>query len=138
MSDNDRFSYSYDAKRKKAVDRILSKYSNPSAGDDAGSDVFQRMKALDRRVERPATVVFSVLVVVGILTFGGGLSIVLVDEDYLLGSVVGIVGLSLFVSSFGIREKVRAARRRLFSKMMSDLAGECEDVYTSTHERCED
>jgi len=115
-----RFNYSYDSRKRVDIDRITRKYTDENI-QLYDTRNHKRITELDRKVERPAYIFFWIALPVGILTFGTGLSLALVWEMYLTGSIVGLAGATITAMAFVIRDSILKNRRRRYRVLMEKL-----------------
>ena len=120
MSDTKVFKLSFDSKNRTQTALILQKYgiayknSLPSGTDALIWD-------LDRRIEKPAKVSMIAMIVIGILTFGGGLSMVLTANLYYTGSLVGVLGFAIIAMAFAVKDRMLKRCHRRNRVLMEDL-----------------
>ena len=98
------FEYGYSAPtagERREIEGIRSKYM-PA---DERQQKLERLKALDRKVKRPAVLLAAVLGVCGVLLFGLGMCMVLEWTLYLWGSLVALAGIALAARRAAVVEK---------------------------------
>lgn len=108
---NATFEYNYSAKRQAEIEAIQKKYLPKE------DDKMEQLRALDRSVERPGTIVSIMVGLIGTLVFGTGMSLCIVWADNFLpvGIIVGIIGLAFIGAAYPLyqwitkREKARLA-----------------------------
>lgn len=86
-----------------------------------------KLKAMDRRVKRPAEVFAYVFGSIGALVLGGGMCLAMpeVIEGYMpLGIGVGLVGILMVSVNYFIYKKHLAVRKRKASAEIIKLSGE--------------
>ncbi len=95
MEEKNVFEYRYSAKQQEEVDAIRKKYL-PKEEKAKGTDKLEELKQLDQRVELTATIWAIAVGVIGTLTFGAGMSLIMAFETamYLQGIIVGIIGIA--------------------------------------------
>jgi hypothetical protein len=118
---NDRFEYSYSANEQKEILKIKEKYTVKEKNTEESS--YERLKALDKSATRKPLIIALTLGIIGALVMGTGMSLVMTDlgemmninNDLLVGVIVGCVGLVMVVISYPVylfvykREKARVA-----------------------------
>ena len=88
------------------------------------------LKALDRKVKKPANVFGYVFGVIGAIVMGAGMSLVMTDigaalgltDAMLPGIVIGVAGLLLAVVNYPLYKKILAARRRKYAGRIIELS----------------
>ena len=98
MTNNENFTYTYSAKERDEIRKIKEKYEQ--GAEPKEETPIERLRRLDRRADKPATVVALILGIVGILIMGFGMSMIMTTfgetisaEHYFpIGICVGIVG----------------------------------------------
>lgn len=118
---NERFEYSYSANEQKEIIKIKEKYT--SKDKSSGESSYERLKELDRSASRKPIVISLTLGILGALIMGTGMSLIMTDlgeilninNDLLIGIIVGCIGLVMVVISYPVyslvykREKERVA-----------------------------
>ena len=90
--DNKEFNYTYSSlsqAEKKQVENIKRQYGAASQKDGDLAELLQ----LDKKVKTIPKTIATIVGVVGTLVLGLGMSIVMVWENMIVGSIVGVVGL---------------------------------------------
>ena len=88
------------------------------------------LKALDRRVKKPANVFACVFGTVSAIIMGAGMSLVMTDigtqlgmaETMVPGIVIGVVGLALAIINYPIYKGILAARRKKYADKIIALS----------------
>lgn len=75
----------------------------------------EQLKRLDSRVKAPGKVVATVLGVVGALTMGAGMSLVMVWGNMSTGLILGIPGLVVALLSFPAYSLITGSRRKKYA-----------------------
>lgn len=97
---NNEFHYTYSAPsetERKEIESIRAQYAEKPIVHETK---LERLRRLNRQVTSAATMVALILGVVGVLIFGGGLSLVLVKGIWLWGVLLGAVGAVVFGSAY--------------------------------------
>ena len=104
------FKYTYSAKEQDEIRRIRQKYQQQE------EDGISRLRKLDAKVSKKATVISLVLGIAGALVMGGGMSLVMTDlgvvlgmQDIvriILGIVAGLLGMVLVALAYPVYNKV--------------------------------
>lgn len=94
MEAESKFEYNYSAKQQEEVDAIKRKYL-PQGEKSKEQNKLEELKRLDKRVEWTATIWGIVVGLVGTLTFGTGMSLIMAFETarYVPGIIIGILGM---------------------------------------------
>ena len=119
------FTYSYSAREQAEVRRIREKYTAPTEGEDK----LARLRRLDASVTNTAQAVALVFGVIGTLTLGFGMSLVMTDLAELLGIfgvwatvigvISGVVGGALASLAYPVYNAiVKAKRARLAPEIL--------------------
>lgn len=119
--DKNTFNYTYSAAQHAEVEKIKKKYQTPTE-----ENKLEALKKLDRSVETPASIAALVIGIVGILIMGLGMSMVMVWENYLLGVIIGIIGILICLPAYPIYKKISEKRRRKLAPQILRLAEEIE------------
>lgn len=109
------FKYTYSAKEQDEIRRIRQKYQQQE------EDGISRLRKLDAKVSKKATVISLVLGIAGALVMGGGMSLVMTDlgvvlgmQDIvriILGIVAGLLGMVLVALAYPVYNKVLKKER---------------------------
>lgn len=109
------FKYTYSAKEQDEIRRIRQKYQQQE------EDGISRLRELDAKVSKKATVISLVLGIAGALVMGGGMSLVMTDlgvvlgmQDIvriILGIVAGLLGMVLVALAYPVYNKVLKKER---------------------------
>lgn len=96
------FEYTYSAKRQEEIAAIKKKYLPPE------EDKMELLRKLDAEVTKHAAIRAIVIGSIGALIFGAGLSGTLVGtkEIFILGIMIGLVGLAVMGSALPIYSRV--------------------------------
>lgn len=114
------FEYTYSASRQEEIDRIRRKYMSKE------DDKMDLLRKLDRDVTKPGTICGLVLGVVGCLLFGIGMCCTLVwaDSFFVLGIVVGIIGMAMMGIAYPIYVKITAKQKEKIAPQILALTEE--------------
>lgn len=93
MENNNKFTYTYSAAETEEIKIIREKY----APEAKRKSTLEQIRELDKKVEKPGTIVALILGIIGTLIFGTGMSCILEwSEDYFVtGIIIGIFGVLL-------------------------------------------
>lgn len=109
------FSYVYSAKAQDEIKRIRQKYQ---AEEENG---ISKLRKMDAKVTRKATVVSLVLGIWGALVMGSGMSLIMTEigsvvgltgiTGMILGIIIGLIGIVLVVLAYPVHNKVLKKER---------------------------
>ena len=85
---------------------------------------FDELKALDKKVKRPAEIFAYVYGSVSALVLGTGMSLAMkvIGESMLLGVLVGVVGIGLALTTYPIYKAILKHRKDKYSKQIFELS----------------
>lgn len=113
------FSYTYSAKQQEEVQRIRQKYI---PNEESKMD---KLRKLDKSVEIPGMIVSITLGIIGTLLFGVGMTCTMVWTDYfVLGIVVGVVGIVLLAVCYPLYSMITRRRRKKLAPQILELSEE--------------
>ena len=120
MEDNSTFKYEYSAEKAKQVEEIVSKYVPKE------KDKVTQLKELDAAVERKATMKSITVGIVGVLILGAGMSIIMeaASAFFVVGIVVGLVGMAVMGMAFPIHKKTLKKEREAVAEQVLALSQE--------------
>lgn len=106
------------------VQRIRSQYIEKTPTE------LDELRALDRKVKKPALVFGWVFGILAALVMGAGMSLVMTDigsivgitEPMLPGIVIGVVGLGLLLLTFPISKGILNHRRKKYASRILNLS----------------
>ena len=98
MENKETFSYTYSAKQQEEIKKIREKYAPKEA------DKMEQLRRLDESVTQKGTVISLIVGIIGALVMGFGMSCCMVWADalFVLGIIVGIVGIVLVCTAYPI------------------------------------
>lgn len=122
------FSYTYSAKEQEEIRKIQQKYQPKEEQD------IDRLRKLDAKVTKKATVVSLELGIVGALILGSGMSLIMTDlgnilgmqgiTNIIVGLLVGSIGLVLVILAYPMYQKVLKKEREKIAPEILRLTGE--------------
>lgn len=120
MENNNTFEYTYSAKQQAEIDSIRKKYVPKE------EDKMEQLRKLDRSVTRPGTIWSIAIGVVGCLLFGTGMCCTMVwaDKFFVVGIIVGIIGMVIIAMAYPIYIKITAKERERIAPMILALTEE--------------
>lgn len=102
--ENESFSYTYSPKQQEEVKKIRQKYMPKEESK------MEQLRRLDRCAEQKGRMVSLTAGIIGVLVMGGGMSLVMVWENMLLGIPLGIAGMALAAAAHPLY--VRATKKQ--------------------------
>lgn len=124
------FSYTYSAREQAELKRIRDKYTPPTETEDK----MTRLRRLDAGVTKTAQTVAILIGVIGALTLGSGMSLIMTDLAEILGLykdaavvigiAVGIVGGVLISLAYPIYNAIVKAKRKKLAPEILRLTDE--------------
>ena len=98
MENKETFSYTYSAKQQEEIKKIREKYAPKEA------DKMEQLRRLDESVTRKGKAISLIVGIIGALVMGFGMSCCMVWTDalFVLGIIVGTVGIALVCAAYPI------------------------------------
>ena len=118
--DNNKFEYTYSAKRQEEVEAIRKKYMPKEESN------LEKLRKLDRSAERPGTVLALVLGIFGTLIMGIGMSCCMVwaVNLFIPGIIIGVIGMILIGLAYPAYKYVTKKRREKIAPQIIALSEE--------------
>lgn len=119
-NNENKFEYTYSAKRQEEVEKIMSKYV------DKEEDKMEQLRKLDQSVERPGTMAAIIIGVIGTLIMGGGMSLVLVWGGWLSipGIILGLVGMAVLAMAYPVYQSITKKQKEKLAPQILALSEE--------------
>ena len=121
MNNNDnKFVYTYSAKRQEELEKIRSKYIPKE------EDKMETLRRLDQSVERIGTTASIIVGVIGTLIMGGGMSLVMVgpDDFLVLGVIIVVIGMVILAMAYPIYKVIMKKQREKIAPQILALSEE--------------
>lgn len=107
-----------------AVEKIRSQYTETQHTD------LDALKALDKKVKKPANVFGYVYGSIGTVIMGAGMSLVMTDIGTILGMTetlvpgiaVGLVGMVMALTTYPIYKKILNSRKKKYAHQIMELS----------------
>jgi len=114
------FNYTYSAKQQEEIKQIRSKYMPKE------EDKMERLRKLDRSVTMKGTMYSIMVGVIGTLILGAGMSLALLwgDTLFVLGIIVGIIGLAVLAVAYPLFQKITKQEREKIAPEIIKLTEE--------------
>lgn len=125
---DNKFEYTYSAptaKERKYLEAIKREY----LGDNIEPSVIDKIRALDKKIKNTATAVSLSLGIVGLLIFGGGLSLAILGTEPLelvFGVVIGLIGDAVIAVAYPIHKRLLKRGREKHADEMQALFAELD------------
>jgi uncharacterized membrane protein YeaQ/YmgE (transglycosylase-associated protein family) len=121
---NETFNYNYSSKQQEEIQRIKEKYVPKE------KNKMEQLRHLDESATRPGTIAALVVGIIGTLLLGVGMccSMVWADKYFIIGIVVGIIGIAILVAAYPLfvhitkkqREKIAPEILRLTEELSNE------------------
>ena len=104
----------------KTVEKIRNQYTQAEATK------LDELKALDRKVKRPASIFAYVFGTIGALVLGTGmcLAMKIIGNAMALGIVIGLVGILMVSVNYFIYKKILSSRKKKYQEKVLSLTDE--------------
>ncbi len=119
-NENNEFQYTYSAKEQAELKRIRERYLAATEAEEL--DKLAQIKRLDAGVTRGATAVALCVGILGALTMGFGMSLIMTDLKDILGSyrdlamvlgmIIGLVGMVAVLVAYPLYHSIRKRKRK--------------------------
>lgn len=122
MSEN-KFVYNYSAPtedERREIEDIKKQYG----GGQVKKDNLTRLRELDKRVKQPPLIISIVLGVVGVLTFGTGLTMALEWSLIVWGAVVMVIGIVPMAVAYPLRKAMVKSNKKKYGDEIIKLSEE--------------
>lgn len=119
-NNNKSFEYTYSAEQQEEIERIRKKYLPKE------EDKMELLRKLDRDVTKPGTIWSIVVGFVGCMLFGLGMCCVMVwaDSVFVLGIIIGVIGMVLMGMAIPVYNKITAREREKIAPQILALTEE--------------
>ncbi len=100
MKNEDKFTYTYSAAETEEIKEIRKKYIPKKQQ----KSTLEQIRELDRKVERPGTILALAIGIIGTLIMGTGMSLVMVwgNNYFVLGIIIGILGILIAATAYPV------------------------------------
>lgn len=117
-NNNPSFEYIYSAPRQEEIRRIREKYLPPE------EDKMELLRRLDNGVTQKATMVSLVVGIVSALVLGVGMCCCMVWNIFVLGIVVGVIGIAGVATAYPLYTHITAREREKIAPEILQLTDE--------------
>ena len=120
MGENENFEYTYSAVQQEEIEKIRKKYLPKE------EDKMELLRKLDKDVTKPGTICSLVIGIAGCLLFGFGMCCTMVWAEtlFLLGVIVGCVGIAVMAVAYPVFKKVTEMQREKLAPQIQALTEE--------------
>lgn len=121
---DEKFEYAYSApteKERKEIESILREYTPERK---ATADKLSRLRSLDKKVKLTPTLIAWATGIVGLLTFGGGFSLVLEYSMFIWGSIIAAAGGAIIAAAFPLYKFILKRRKARYGEEILALSQE--------------
>ncbi|MBQ9113513.1 MAG: hypothetical protein IJY05_01165 [Clostridia bacterium] len=121
---NKEFYYTYSAPsetERKEIESIRAQYTEKTVVQETK---LEKLRRLNRQVTSAATMIALILGVVGVLIFGGGMSLVLVKGIWIWGVLLGAVGAVVFGVAYPVYRWVFNRNKKKYGAEILQLSEE--------------
>lgn len=117
--ENKQVTYSYSSYENDEIRKIRQKYEPKQEK----KTIVEKVKKLDKSVNDIASAVSIATGIIGTLIFGAGLSMILLvpDEKFLTGLILGILGIIVIISAYPVNQIVIIKRRKKIAPKIIEL-----------------
>lgn len=114
------FEYTYSAVKQDEIDKIRRKYIPKE------EDKMDLLRKLDKDVTKPGTIWSIIIGVIGCLVLGAGMSLVMVGPEmfFIIGIVVGLIGIAIMAAALPIYKKITDNERKRITPQILKLTEE--------------
>lgn len=118
MAEN--FEYTYSSSQQKEVEAIRKKYLPKE------EDKMETLRKLDRQAENPGCIAALVIGIIGALVLGAGMSCCMVwgGSLFVVGIIVGILGMVLVGAAYPMYKKITTKKRAEYAEQILALTNE--------------
>ena len=116
------FEFDYSAKKQKEIEEIKKKYLPKE------EDKMETLRKLDRSAEQKGTMYSVIIGTLGTLLLGIGMSITMTGAAalFVLGIIIGLVGIAVLVPAYPIFKKVTEEQRKKIAPQILALTEELQ------------
>lgn len=119
-TENKSFEYTYSAKQQKEIDSIRKKYLPKE------EDKMETLRKLDKSAEKPGTMIALAIGILGTMLLGVGMCCTMVWSSslFILGILVGILGIAILATAYPVYKRITHAQRTKIAKKILALTDE--------------
>lgn len=109
MNDNKTFSYTYSAEQEAELNEIQKRYNPPA------ETKMERLRRLDRRAQRSGALISVIVGTVSTLIMGTGMCCCLEWDMFLVGIIVGVIGICGIIAAYPLYMIVTKRQREIIA-----------------------
>lgn len=116
----DTFEYTYSAKQQEEIQKIRKKYLPQE------EDKMEQLRRLDQSANKKGTAVSIAIGVIGCLLLGVGMCCTMVwtSQFFILGVIVGVIGIAVIISAYPVYTRITAKERERLAPQILKLTEE--------------
>lgn len=120
MNESKGFEYTYSAKNQKEIESIRKKYLPKE------EDKMETLRRLDKSAEKPGTMAGIIVGVIGTMLLGIGMCCTMVwaDTAFILGTVVGMIGIAILSTGYPLYKNITKKQREKIAEQILALSAE--------------
>jgi len=120
LNKNNSFEFTYSAKQQKEIDDIRKKYLPKE------EDKMETLRRLDKNAEKPGTMAGIIVGVIGTMLLGVGMCCTMVwaDTVFVIGIVVGVLGITVLSAAYPLYKKITRKQREKIAGQILALSEE--------------
>lgn len=120
MDNNEKFEYTYSAKQQTELENIRKKYLPEE------ETKMDKLRRLDKSVTRPGTIISIIIGIAGTLIMGFGMCLCLEWQQFVLGIILGILGIAVLAAAYPVFNRVTQKRKEKIAPEILRLTEEIE------------
>lgn len=120
MENNENFTYSYSASRQEEINAIREKYLPKT------ENKMDQLRKLDQSVTKKGTMISIIVGIIGALLLGVGMCCTMVwaDKFFVLGIIVGVIGIAIISAAYPIYNKITKREKEKIAPLIIKLTDE--------------
>lgn len=125
MKKENKFTYTYSASETEKIKKIREKYA-PEAKEKS---VLEEICELDKKAEKPGTILSLFLGIIGTLLFGTGMACIMkwAENHFILGIIIGIAGIIIAGIAYPVFSYITKRQRKKIAPVILKLTDEIAD-----------
>lgn len=120
MDNNEKFEYTYSAKQQAELENIRKKYLPEE------ETKMDKLRRLDKSVTRQGTIISIIVGTVGTLIMGFGMCMCLEWQQFVLGIILGILGITILAAAYPVFNKITQKQKEKIAPEILRLTEEIE------------
>ena len=123
MSENKSFNYTYSASQQAEINEIRRKYLSEKPKEE---DKLEKLRRLDKSAEQKGAMISIIIGVVFTLIFGTGIACALQWGLFVVGIILGVVGIAGIIAAYPVYKKVTEIQRAKIAPEILRLTDELQ------------